>query len=278
MDKTANVALLKDFSIITDSGLEEHRDDYINVLIPQKAVRSSPFFFRWVPHFSSISHLSLWRLGRQLPEASIQVPPPEIPVLSGETIDAGSPVTFTDVPAEHWAKPALDELSARGLVRGFPDGSFQPDRSVTRAEFAAQVAKVFDVSGQMSEAFQDVTPDYWGHGPIQEAVDMGFLQGYPEQRFEPAKSISRAEVLVAIANGLNLAADSTDSHRLHQFQDHDTVPDWAQSKVTAAIKAGLLSSSVHDNLIRPNQPATRAEVVVIMHRTLLYLGELSQHS
>ena len=48
---------------------------------------------------------------------------------------------FKDVPEQHWAYKAIEELAERGIINGYPDGSFRPDESVTRAEIATIMSK-----------------------------------------------------------------------------------------------------------------------------------------
>ncbi len=113
--------------------------------------------------------------------------------------------TFSDVSSNYWAAQFIQQLSQRGVIAGFPDGSFRPEEAVTRAQFAAMVNKAFQKSQQrLPINFADVPSNYWASSAIQQAYTIGFLSGYPGNRFEPNQAIPRQQVLVSLANGLEI--------------------------------------------------------------------------
>ena len=210
--------------------------------------------------------------------APIQVPPlPPRPDLAqvGTSGFNQAPLPFTDVAADYWAKPILDSLSAQGLIQGFPDGTFQPDAPMTRADLAAQVARVFNLPRVVPPpSFQDVPPDHWAYDSIQKAVRMGFLKGYPEQQFRPDQAVSKVQVAIALSNGLRIRSATYPERVLQPYQDRDQLPSWAVPAVVAASEARLLSGQPQPDYLHPNRPATRSEVAVMIYRSLVYLGQL----
>ncbi|HEY9761046.1 MAG TPA: S-layer homology domain-containing protein [Trichocoleus sp.] len=212
----------------------------------------------------------------------VSVPPPKIPRpslsnVSQDTKTVQASVVFKDVPPGHWAKPILDDLSAHQWVVGFPDRTFRPEASMTRAELAAQITRFFALPPQFASLhFSDVKSDNWAAGSIRKAVQMGFLSGLPEGNFAPDQPVTKIEVIGAIATGLNLTSTSAPSRVLSQYRDQDALPGWAISPLVAATEVGLVVNYPDITRLEPNRPATRAEVAAMMHYALVYLGEADE--
>lgn len=184
------------------------------------------------------------------------------------------PIDFQDVPDEFWAKPYIATLSTLGIVSGLPDGTFQPNRSVTRTEFAVQLEKAFQAAERRSSRqFSDVTSDYWGNVAIDKAVKTGFMSGYPNGTFRPTGDVSRVEVLSSLVYGLDLPAPENPEAILQVYQDKDAIPNWARTKIAAATQAGLVTSHPNVNRLNPNQAATRADVASMLYQALVRTGK-----
>lgn len=212
------------------------------------------------------------------PTAPLQVPEPPAPVDGDRSLASqpASPQSFTDVPPGFWAQPYIDRLAARGLVSGLPTGQFEPNRPMTRAEFTAQVARAFEMAPQRpGQSFTDIAPDFWATSAIQSAVQMGFVTGYPNREFRPNEIVTRLQVLTALATGLSLTPPNASGLLLATYEDAAAIPDWAEKQVAAAIAAGIIAPSPTGiNQLRPNEPATRAEVATLIYNTLVYMGQI----
>ncbi len=186
-----------------------------------------------------------------------------------------TPVEFSDVADDRWSKPFIDELSKRKLISGFPDGTFAPDRPVTRAELAAQVQQIFERDDRLRDliAFSDVDDDYWGRAAIDKSVEIGFLNGYPNAIFSPDKSVSRLEVAIALATGLGLNPSDSPEAVLTIFPDAETVPDWAKPKMAASTQAGFTVVDPELQQLDPSAAATREVVAVMMYQALVWAGQ-----
>ena len=120
---------------------------------------------------------------------------------------------------------------------------FEPDKPVTRAEFAAQIAKVFEEkSAKKSVVYKDIKGDSTAQSEIQTSTKSGFLSGYPGDVFRPAEKVSRLQVLVSLASGLSLEIPSDPDSVLSVYKDTTEIPDWAKEKVAAATAAELVVS------------------------------------
>ncbi len=182
--------------------------------------------------------------------------------------------TFSDVQAGYWARPFITELANRGVIRGFPDGSFRPDAPVTRAQFAAMLRQAFERDDIRSSAnFVDVPANYWASTAIQEAYRTGFLSGYPGNVFNPEQNIPRVQVLVALANGLNYNVTGTPATALQAFNDAGAIPGYAVNSVAAATQQQIVVNYPNVRTLNPNQTATRAEVAAFIYQALVQSGQ-----
>ena len=122
---------------------------------------------------------------------------------------------FSDIQAGDWYANTVGYAVQVGIVSGYPDGSFKPNKPITRAEFAS-IASRFDALAQGNDiAFNDLAPSHWGYNAIRSAATKGWISGYPDNTFRPEKAISRAEVTSITNRMLNRYADLywIDAHR-----------------------------------------------------------------
>jgi parallel beta-helix repeat protein len=188
-----------------------------------------------------------------------------------EFVASTSNSQFSDVQG-HWAEAYITALASREVVSGFPDGRFHPDDPVTRAQFAAMVAKAFSPSPTRAPvSFRDVRANFWGNQVIQTAYRGGFLAGYPGQRFQPEQQIPRVQALVSLASGLQLSSGSNAS--LDRYQDAAEIPDWARDGIAAATERSIVVSYPTVTQLAPNQQATRAEVAAFIYQALVSTGQ-----
>ena len=213
------------------------------------------------------------------PEATptpTESPSPDIPLEPEATETTEEPVEFADISQQFWARPYIQEVAQRGIVNGYPDRTFRPDNPVTRSEFAVFLDKTFELqSKQEAIAYQDVPPIHWAQAEIQKATEGGFLTGDPETTFRPDDRLSRLEVLLALSQGLELQPPDRVEPVLQQnYEDVEAIPEKALSSVAAATQAGFVYRDGEARQLRPNEPATRAEVVALLHQALVIEGEV----
>lgn len=130
--------------------------------------------------------------------------------------------TFSDVAKSHWAANYIGYMQQFGIITGYADGSFRPDASVTRAEFAA-IASRFEKLTEGNKSFSDVPSSHWAAKYINFAATRGWVNGYADGTFQPNNSITRAEVAAVTCRLLERNADQSyiRSHRseLRAFTD-----------------------------------------------------------
>ena len=116
--------------------------------------------------------------------------------------------TFSDVAKSHWAANYIGYMQQFGIITGYADGSFRPDASVTRAEFAA-IASRFERLTEGNKSFSDVPSSHWAAKYINFAATRGWVNGYADGTFRPNNSITRAEVAAVTCRLLERNADQS---------------------------------------------------------------------
>jgi hypothetical protein len=182
--------------------------------------------------------------------------------------------TFYDVRSNYWAADFIQELAQRGIIAGFPDGSFRPEEPVTRAQFAAMIRKAFQKAPERQVVrFYDVPSNYWAYSAIQEAYTTGFLSGYPGNRFEPNQNIPRQQVLVSLANGLDYSASSDSENILQYYNDAYNIADYARRPIAAATEKEIVVNYPNTQFLNPTASTTRAQVAAFIYQALVSTGQ-----
>ena len=114
---------------------------------------------------------------------------------------------FSDV--DMWAEDAINELAAAGVVTGYPDGTFRPDNTVTRAEFVTMLMRLIGQEGGEAP-FEDVR-GHWAEKYIAKAAEYGYVGGYPDGTFRPDANITRAEAFRIMVSVFGFETDGTNS-------------------------------------------------------------------
>ena len=140
---------------------------------------------------------------------------------------------FSDVAAGEWYTNAVGYLAAKGIILGYPDGTFKGDNAITRAEFVTIASKFSDLSPGSGIPFSDVAGDYWAYDYIATAYNNGWINGYPDGTFGPERNITRAETMVIVNNMLGWDADSVEDVET-QFTDL-AGDEWYYNQVLLAV-------------------------------------------
>ena len=109
---------------------------------------------------------------------------------------------FSDVREGKWFNVAISTMSKMGILSGYKDGTFRPNESITRAEFAAIAARFDNSPGSGDVAFGDLE-GHWAAVEISKAARNGWISGYPDGTFKPDRKITRAEAVSLVNRVLN---------------------------------------------------------------------------
>lgn len=169
-----------------------------------------------------------------------------------------------ETPDDDGQEPGEEQvLFHSAYIKGFSDGTFRPNRTITRAELAVLLARNlgFDGSRSDSGAFKDVKATHWAAGEIEFVRRAGLMGGDANGNFRPGDPVTRAEIAVIAVRYQNLGAPAGAKSRFADVQpDH-----WAAASIEAAAAAGILDG-YGDGTFRPNQALTRAEAVKVINR------------
>lgn len=196
--------------------------------------------------------------------------------VAGQTVDlpVRSYQNLGDIQ-DSWAREDIERLTSRGLVSGYPDGSFRPNNPVTRAEFAVLLGRLLGppTDDERSLPFKDAAsiPD-WARDTIAVAHCRGIASGYEDGTFRPHERISRAEAAAILARGCTvLGIPVPDEPVLPAYTDWETVPEWARLSVAEVYAAGIMRG--RDDRFVPYADLSRAEATAILGRLLQKLEE-----
>lgn len=172
----------------------------------------------------------------------------------------------------HWAADDVSKLMARGSVGGYPDGSFKPDASITRAEFSKILRQSLGLTSVTGNDFAD-TAEHWAVSDIHTLADSQIIVPVEYGRnYGPDYNITRREIAIMLirAMGLNDSATAY-SGQTTGFTDDASIKSYDKGYLYLAKELGLVGG-YEDGTFRPNNRATRAEACVMIVRLLTLMG------
>jgi len=173
--------------------------------------------------------------------------------------------TFIDVTNGYWAKEEIEYLATLGVIGGYPDGTFRPDTPLTRAELSAILvrARGIDPEPITVDPYPDLAATNWAARYVRSAADLKLVSGYPDGKFNPQKSVTRAEGVVILSRFAEVPGPAKLTNG--PFPDV-AASHWAAIPIWASVNAGMLDYLSGKNF-EPNKELTRAEVADILSKT-----------
>jgi len=181
---------------------------------------------------------------------------------------------FSDVKTNHWAKRDIEYLVARQIISGYSDGTYRPDKGVTRAEFTVLLIKALNLEDTATtlkaagQLFRDVKVNHWAKGYIHLAWELGVVGGYSDGTFHPDSTIRRDEMVSMLVRALRNGGQGDNKV---SFTDENQIPAWAKSSVLLAARWGLVSG-FEDGAFRPGALVTRAQAATFINNFLRQRG------
>jgi len=171
---------------------------------------------------------------------------------------------------DHWAEKQISYWLEKGVIKGYPDGSFAPDNYITRAEFITMTNSIFGFQAQKDVSFSDVSASDWFYREIAKATAAGYLKGYKDNTVRPEQQITREEVAVLLCRLASL--NTADSNApAPSFSDAAAISSWAKPSIATAVKHRLMKG-YPDGTFRPKGFATRAEALVALDKVFSYIN------
>ena len=159
----------------------------------------------------------------------------------------------------HWCRREIEAFLSKDLVRGYPDGGFHPDATVTRAEFIRMVNSTFGFVREGTATFTDVKEGDWYSADLAAAARTGWFSGMPDGSALPQATITRQEAAKLLVSMLEEKRPGS----FAMFTDGRQVADWARDYVETAGALGIIEG-FPDGTYRPTRYLTRAETVKML--------------
>jgi hypothetical protein len=220
---------------------------------------------------------SLYRMGDAISVKVTSSVPASGTGLPGKNADVKAvPVTaagttFTDVTT-HANKTAIEALAARQIINGVGNGKFEPDRNMSRAEFATITVKALGLTPKANSVFSDVAANAWYAPYVGTAYTYGIVNGRSTTSFDPTGTITRQEAATMVARAAKLCGMDTDYTTaaardiLSQFGDYTKCADWARSSLAFCYDNGILDASALN--IQPTVAIKRCEIAQMLYNML----------
>lgn len=180
--------------------------------------------------------------------------------------------SFRDIQG-HVNQTAIEGLASRAIISGKGDGStYDPNATMTRAEFAVIVVRTLGLTGKTTKAFSDVPAGQWYAPYIGTASTYGIISGDGKGSFNPNGTITREQAASMVARAAALCGMDTDLedyeilNMLAQFTDYPTVSAWARESVAFCYGENILDQS--DLNVQPGAAILRCEIAQMLYNLL----------
>lgn len=183
-------------------------------------------------------------------------------VLDSEPL--GAIPDYSDIKG-HWAYTNIKMAKKLGFAGGYGDNSFQPNQTITRAEFMTMLCRAFEIPQSANTGELTDASGHWASGHMAALKDRGIVGGYADGSMKPNQQITRAEVVTILTRLLDTHSMSSDAGTQANFQDTGT--HWAKSAIDKSAELGIVSG-VGSGQFAPNKSTTRAETVTILLNTM----------
>jgi len=169
--------------------------------------------------------------------------------------------------SDHWAKATIQSWMDKGLIKGYPDGTFKPDQNITRAEFITLVNGAFGYTETAPISYTDVKQDAWYASAVAIAVKAGYFSGYPDGTMKPEYPISREEVATII---MRISMLESNPLAANTYTDAASL-NWSKGAVGAVLTANIMKGYPNGSF-GPQMPIERGEATVSLDREMKYVA------
>jgi len=179
--------------------------------------------------------------------------------------------TFADI-AEHKSKNEIEALAKRNIINGKNESTFDPDTTMTRAEFATIISRGLGLPEKNDSIFKDITNSDWFYTYINTSYHYGIVKGVSETEFNPNGVITRQEAAVMLARAAKLCGMETKMNSsetkdiLAAFTDYIQIESWAIDSMAFCYNNNIISDESIE--ILPVHEITRAEVATMVYNML----------
>ena len=173
---------------------------------------------------------------------------------------------FSDIAPDAWYKDAVQYAYDNGLMTGVSATEFAPEQTTTRAMIVSILARLEGVTTAEAAGFADVNDNDWYATAVNWAANVGVVNGYEDNTFQPNTAITREQLAAILMNYAAYKGEDV-SNRADLTSYTDQPSTWATETMSWAVAEGLISGVTNDQL-QPQGNATRAQVAAILQRFL----------
>jgi methionine-rich copper-binding protein CopC/predicted nucleic acid-binding Zn-ribbon protein len=183
-------------------------------------------------------------------------------------------VTFEDTK-NLWNKDEVHLMASKLLVKGKAEGQFKPQESISRVELAVLLTRALSITSTKTydNRFSDVKGTEWFTNEFMASVEAGIIKGRTATTFDPNAPVSRQEAAAMIKRSMDYVGFNkgklNESIKLTSFADYSSVSSWAKGDLEVVAQAKIISGKI-GNKLDPQEVATRAEMVSILHRFMIF--------
>lgn len=196
-------------------------------------------------------------------------------ILSSPLSSAIAETSFSDIE-NSYAKQAIQELAAKGVIHGIGNGQFDPAGAMTRQDFAIILAKALGLETNQPPShatFSDLPQEHYAFASVEALVQAGIIAGVGSNQFGTGQALSREQMATILIRVLDL--DSTGKGTLLTFKDTDKISAWAKDALGAAVELGLMQG-IGEIFFHPQGNARREQAALVVSRFLEVRGEVEE--
>lgn len=173
----------------------------------------------------------------------------------------------------HWAKKSIERLSVNGVITGYGDGTFRPDKNMTRAELITVINRFLGNSIQTTRYVPDISAKNWYYTEVRKGIESGFVTGDNSGNIKPNKPVTREEAICMLQRAI---VPLNDYQIVLDFDDADNISDWAKGSFSVFYEKKYIKG-YSDNTIRPKENITRAEVVTLINNLVNVYAQYGEY-
>jgi DNA/RNA endonuclease YhcR with UshA esterase domain len=183
-----------------------------------------------------------------------------------------TPVKFVDID-KAWNRTEIEELAAKGIIKGYKDGSFKPNATGTRMQFLLMLTRGLGITTDTAYdgRFKDISVNHVDRAVVMAAIEAGIIKGKTANTFAPNEPVTREQAAIMIKRAmdhLNVKPEVLDtSKKINSFKDINKISSEAQGDIEFLLQANIISGKP-DGSFDPKGSTTRAQIVKMLHKAL----------
>ncbi|MCR5264958.1 MAG: S-layer homology domain-containing protein [Cyanobacteria bacterium RUI128] len=178
-----------------------------------------------------------------------------------------------DISTGYWANSAITTVVSDKIMTTDNNGNFNPDSSITRAEFVNSLLKVLNNDNcdyAAHNEYTDISDTDPCYTDVMRSDSLGLVYGYPDKTFKPNQAILRSECVSVISH---ITKDTVaDPQIINNFKDKNAIPSWSRDEYAKTLTYGIYVNHPDEYMLEPNRALTRAEAAVIFAQLKNKLG------